>query len=108
MIYDKLSHEMIVGSLASYLRGRADVLDHIEGFVVEHANASPQRPDTEIRAIPLAPDNVEGIQTQPLQSPSSGDDPASVEAGGQGWAPDAVPAPPPLQVETLPSIDEAQ
>ncbi|MDD3763259.1 MAG: alpha/beta hydrolase [Nevskiales bacterium] len=107
VIYDKLSHEMIVGSLASYLRGRADVLDHIEGFVVEHANASPQRPETEIQAIPLAPDNVEGIQTQPLQP--AGDDPASAaESGDPGWASDAEPTPPPLQVETLPPIDGAQ
>jgi acetyl esterase/lipase len=59
VLYDSLSHSMIVGSLASYLRGRADVLDNIEEFV-NRISSKPRPPkrETEIQGTPLIVDPV--------------------------------------------------
>lgn len=70
VLYDKLSHSMIIGSLASFLRGRADVLDAIEDFVTRTVQAGPTpRRGIQIRATPLIADDVEGLETQPLPPP---------------------------------------
>lgn len=69
VIYESLSHNMIIGSLASYLRGRADVLDNIEEFVARISKQPRTRRKIELRATPLAQDNVEGLNAQPLPTP---------------------------------------
>jgi acetyl esterase/lipase len=69
VMYDNLSHSMIVGSLASYLRGRADVLDQIEDFLKRMVVAPPRSTEPEIRGTPLDVANPPaggGVAAQPL------------------------------------------
>lgn len=96
VIYDKLSHEMIVGSLSSFLRGRADVLDKVESFIHRTLTASPKQSDEEIRATPLA-DTDSDVQSAPIIDYGNGD------ALG-------VPQAAPLIVESAPaaSVDQVQ
>lgn len=77
VLYDSLSHRMIIGSLASYLRGRADVLDNIEEFV-ERISSKPRPPkrETEIRGTPLIVEPLpqggsEVIEEPALSSPEA-------------------------------------
>ncbi|SFF63561.1 Acetyl esterase/lipase [Fontimonas thermophila] len=83
VIYESLSHAMVIGSLASYLRGRADVLDNIEDFI-QRTVKTPQavRRPVEIQATPLIIEDTRDLRTQELPpSPAgpiedSGADPA--------------------------------
>lgn len=88
VIYPKLSHQMIVGSIASFLRARADVLDQIQSFVEKRAKGRPVTPETQIQATPLP--SEEGVETVPLAPP----EPAPV--------PEAAPVEP-LPIEPLPA-----
>ncbi len=70
VMYDNLSHSMIIGSLASYLRGRADVLDQIEDFIKRTISAPPRSTEPEIRGTPLdaaSPPAGGGVAGQPLE-----------------------------------------
>ncbi|TJY56746.1 alpha/beta hydrolase [Sinimarinibacterium sp. CAU 1509] len=70
VLYDNLSHSMIIGSLASYLRGRADVLDQIEDFIKRTIAAPPRAAEPEIRGTPLDVANPPaggGVAAQPLE-----------------------------------------
>ncbi len=71
VIYDSLSHNMIVGSLASYLRGRADVLDNIGDFVTRTLKAPPRVPgQVDIKATPLTvDDDRDDSSSTPLLAP---------------------------------------
>ncbi|MEQ1439479.1 alpha/beta hydrolase [Fontimonas sp. SYSU GA230001] len=70
VIYDSLSHNMVIGALASYLRGRADVLDNIEEFVVRISKQPRSaRRQLDLRATPLQQDDVDGVEAQPLPTP---------------------------------------
>lgn len=62
VIYPRMSHNMIVGSLGAVLRGQSDVLGQIAQFVSREANAPPGARRTDIRATPLPED----FRTQPL------------------------------------------
>lgn len=76
VIYDSLSHTMILGSIASFLRGRADVLDNIEDFILRTIKAPRTvKREVEIRATPLIADDVQGIETQELPPPQPVEDP---------------------------------
>lgn len=88
VIYDKLSHEMIIASLASFLRGRADVLDNIEEFVLR-ISSQPRsvRPETEIRGTPLIAEPLQTAPAEELPPPERIED---------------DPAPEPLQLEPRP------
>lgn len=68
VLYDSLSHAMILNSLASYLRGRADVLDNIEEFIKRMATQPRQkrREQIEIQATPLVQ------SSQPLPTTDDG------------------------------------
>ncbi len=68
VIYENLSHSMIIGALGSFLRGRADVLDQVEEFIKREASAKRLPPQSEIRATPLqgAPQRLELV---PLPAP---------------------------------------
>lgn len=68
VIYPKLSHQMIVGSIASFLRARADVLDQIQAFVEKRAKGRPVVPETQIEATPLPPGGG-AIEAVPLAPP---------------------------------------
>ncbi len=75
VLYDSLSHTMIIGALASYLRGRADVLDGIEDFVTRTVRAPRvTRRKPEIQATPLITQDLEGVETRELPSPQRVDD----------------------------------
>ncbi|MFA5941929.1 MAG: alpha/beta hydrolase [Sinimarinibacterium sp.] len=98
VIYDSLSHNMIIGSLASYLRGRADVLENIEEFVTRISKKPRARRQIELRATPLAQDNVEGLSAQPLPTPEPVPVPEVDSTTPQALppadaAPDAAPSP---------------
>lgn len=73
-IYPKLSHEMIINSFASALRGRTDVLDKVESFVKRRAaSASPY--SSAITATPLsapaeAPAPMLEVEDIPDEQPS--------------------------------------
>ncbi|HEY1077126.1 MAG TPA: alpha/beta hydrolase [Fontimonas sp.] len=70
VIYDSLSHNMIVGSLASYLRGRADVLDNIGDFVTRTLKAPRRTPgQVDIKATPLTVEDPYDSGTTPLLAP---------------------------------------
>jgi len=70
VIYDSLSHNMVVGSLASYLRGRADVLDNIADFVTRTLKAPVKVPgQVEIRATPLVVEDPVNTDSTPLLAP---------------------------------------
>lgn len=62
VIYDNLSHSLIIGSMGSFLRGRADVLDQVESFVKREADAPRTAPQSEIRGTPLE-------SVQPYEAP---------------------------------------
>ncbi|MES0872823.1 alpha/beta hydrolase [Sinimarinibacterium thermocellulolyticum] len=70
VLYDSLSHSMIIGALASYLRGRADVLDNIEEFV-DRISSKPRPPkrETEIQAVPLIADPLPAPGSAVVQEP---------------------------------------
>lgn len=87
VIYPKLSHELIIGSIASFLRARADVLDQIQAFVEKRAKGRPYTPETEIQATPLPTE--EGVQTVPLAPP----EPVPVPEESTYDAPLPVPQP---------------
>ncbi|HEX4895420.1 MAG TPA: alpha/beta hydrolase [Solimonas sp.] len=79
IIYPSLSHTMILGSMASLLRGRADVLDQVESFILRVAKARP-RAESEIKGRAVAPeDRIEGtilpepapIEAVPLPEPGA-------------------------------------
>jgi acetyl esterase/lipase len=101
VLYDSLSHAMILNSMASYLRGRADVLDNIEEFV-KRIGKQPRRVrrETEILGTPLIAEQLpsdtatELPPPQPLQiepgAPLQSDGPIElppVEMAPQGAAP---------------------
>lgn len=70
VIYDSLSHNMVVGSLASYLRGRADVLDNIVDFVTRALKAPVRTPgQVEIQGTPLGVGQDDEQQGTPLLPP---------------------------------------
>ncbi|SEP89891.1 Acetyl esterase/lipase [Solimonas aquatica] len=71
LLYPKLSHELIIGSFASVLRGRSDVLDQVEDFIKRRAAAaaSANARDNSINAVPL---QVEEIQLAPTTIPEEG------------------------------------
>lgn len=71
LIYPKLSHELIIGSFASVLRGRSDVLDQVEDFIKRRAAAAAQNNarDNGIAATPL---QVDEIQLAPETIPDEG------------------------------------
>jgi acetyl esterase/lipase len=56
LIYPKMSHELIIGSFASVLRGRADVLDQVEDFIKRKARGQPTPRASSINATPLQQD----------------------------------------------------
>ncbi len=70
VLYDSLSHNMIIGSLASYLRGRADVLDNIEEFV-NRISSKPRPPkrETEIRGTPLIAEPLPDAGSEVIDEP---------------------------------------
>ncbi len=80
VIYPKLSHALIIGSLGSVLRGRADVLEQIEAFVARRADGGPVMPKTAIQATPLDPN--EGVHTQPLPEPLPAPEPVYEQPRG--------------------------
>lgn len=60
IIYPSLSHGMMLGSLGSFLRGRADTLDQIEAFILRTAASKPKA-ESEIRGRPVSiEDRIEG------------------------------------------------
>lgn len=56
LIYPKLSHQLIIGSFASVLRGRSDVLDQVEDFVRRRSSGPPAARPNAIPAAPLSHD----------------------------------------------------
>lgn len=57
VIYPKMSHHMIVASLAKPLRGQTDVIDHVSQFVTRWADVRQvprSRPDEGVQGIPLS------------------------------------------------------
>lgn len=91
VIYDSLSHNMVVGSLASYLRGRADVLDNIGDFVTRTLKAPPRTPGkVEIQGTPLAVEEDDPAQGTPLLPPQPILDAPAVGS-------ELPPPPPPVQ-----------
>ncbi len=126
VLYDSLSHAMILSSMASYLRGRADVLDNVEEFIKRVATQPRTvRRETEIRGTPLISEEIlpsdddnfsapQPLEVQPLGSdlprPVFGDDAGTIELppiemnpqrndAALSAAPAAAPAPAP-QVST--------
>lgn len=81
LIYPNLSHTMIIGALGSFLRGRADVLDQIEAYINKRADGGPVLPASEIRGVPLDPN--EGVHTQAL--PEALPAPEPVDGVSQGF-----------------------
>lgn len=63
VIYPKMSHGHIIGSLGSVLRGSADVLDHIDDFVRRMSSYSRPADATDIKAVPLE------LETVPMPYP---------------------------------------
>ena len=96
VIYPRLSHTMIVGAMGSLLRGRADVLDQVEAYIVKRADGGPVIPHTEIRATPLDPE--EGVHTQPLPEPLPAPVPVEEAPGFQLLPPEPEPTPQPTAV----------
>lgn len=137
VIYERLSHSMIIGSLASYMRGRADVLDEIEVFI-NRVIKQPQQPRESSSDNGLNPNVVEGIEglalppdpadqrfdLQPLEmSPIEvddgglSDDPASAQDAGSFANPTPSvydepvlqPTPPPTSLpSTVPPLPPGQ
>lgn len=70
VLYDSLSHSMIIGSLASYLRGRADVLDNVEEFI-NRIGSKPRAPkrETEIQGTPLIADPLPDTGSEVIEEP---------------------------------------
>lgn len=60
VIYPKMSHTLIVGSLGSVLAGRIDVLSHIDEFVKRMSSYTAPERGPEIQAMPLE------IETLPM------------------------------------------
>ncbi|MFT4046046.1 MAG: alpha/beta hydrolase [Solimonas sp.] len=56
LIYPKMSHDLIISSFASMLRGRADVLDQVEDFIKRKASGQPTPRPGSINATKLAPE----------------------------------------------------
>lgn len=101
VIYDKLSHEMIVGSLSSFLRGRADVLDRVESFIHRTLTAPPKSSGEEIRATPLAETDSD-VRSAPIIDYGNGD-----ALGVPQAAPLIVERAPPESVDPSPADPDA-
>jgi acetyl esterase/lipase len=87
LIYPKMSHEMMINSFASMLRGRSDVLDQVDDFIRRKSVGQPPRP----AALKAAPLRLE----QPAEGQVFTD---SIEgAPPPAPAPDPQPAPVPVQ-----------
>ncbi|WP_245586136.1 alpha/beta hydrolase [Solimonas soli] len=56
LIYPKMSHDLIISSFASMLRGRADVLDQVEDFIRRRSSGQPTPRASAINATRLAPE----------------------------------------------------
>ena len=78
LIYPKMSHDLIISSFASMLRGRADVLDQVEDFIRRKSRGQPTPQASSINAAPLAPeaphddgtvftDSIESTPPVPMQ-----------------------------------------
>jgi hypothetical protein len=91
VLYDSLSHAMILNSMASYLRGRADVLDNIEEFV-NRIGKQPRRVrrETEIRGTPLISEQLPTDTATELPPPQ----PLLIEPGAPAGDDGAVELPP--------------
>lgn len=63
VLYESLSHRMLINSVGLVLRGSTDVLGQIAQFVQREADTPPGPRRTEIRATPLPED----LRTQPLE-----------------------------------------
>jgi len=53
LIYPKMSHDLIISSFASMLRGRADVLDQVEDFIKRKSSGRPAARPSAINATKL-------------------------------------------------------
>lgn len=53
VLYPRMSHSMLIGSLGPMLRSTSDVLDHVVGFIRDQADRAPLTDETGIRATPL-------------------------------------------------------
>lgn len=99
-IYPKLSHEMIIESFASVLRGRTDVLDKVENFVKRRAasaspyssaiTATPLSAPVEMEAPSLEVEDVPDAQISPVPVPEE-----LLDDGAAAPPPQPVPVPVP-------------
>jgi acetyl esterase/lipase len=78
LIYPKMSHDLMINSFASMLRGRADVLDQVEDFIKRKSSGQPTPRASSINATKLAPeaphddgtvftDSIESAPAVPVQ-----------------------------------------
>lgn len=77
LIYPKMSHDLIIGSFASVLRGRSDVLDQVEDFIKRKSSGPVAPRPSAIQAAPLSQekpddgqvftDSIESTPPAPLQ-----------------------------------------
>ncbi|WP_028008523.1 alpha/beta hydrolase [Solimonas flava] len=65
LIYPKMSHDLIISSFASLLRGRSDVLDQVEDFIRRKSAGQPTPQAGSLKAAPLQPDAAPDTQGVP-------------------------------------------
>lgn len=92
LIYPKMSHELILNSFASMLRGRADVLDQVEDFIRRKSAGGPPAPRaSDFKAAPLQQDTP--AEGQVFTDSIVGDTPSTPPSP----VPDAGAQPTPVQ-----------